>query len=217
MRRQFLLACGVLAPVLYIATDVLAATRWQGYSYTAQTISETFAIGAPTRPLVLVRGLGYSALVIAFGLGVWCSASGKRLLRIVGALLIAIGLVDLLAPLVAPMHLRGAERSLTDTMHIVFASVDLLFILLIVGFAASAFGRPFRLYSIGTIAVVVAFGTFAGLDGPRIAANLSTPWVGITERISIFSYILWLLALAIGLMHIPSRRRQGGLGETDDS
>lgn len=217
MRREFLLVCGVLAPLLYIATDMLAAIRWEGYSYTAQAISETFAIGSPTRHLVLVRSVAYSMLEIAFGLGVWGSASGKRPLRVAGVLLIAIGLVDLVAPFVAPMHLRGAERSLTDTMHIVFASVDVLFILLITGFAASAFGKLFRLYSIGTIVVVVVFGTLAGLDGPRIAANLPTPWLGMTERISVFSYMLWLLVLAIGLLRIPSRPRQVGLAGTDDS
>ena len=178
MRRKLFLVCGILASLLYVATDMLAAIRWEGYSYTAQTISETFAIGAPTRPLILLRGLGYSVLVIAFGLGVWSSASGKRPLRVAGGLLVGIAVVDLVAPFVAPMHLRGAERTLTDTLHIVLASVDVLFILLIIGFGASAFGKQFRLYSIGTILVVVVFGTLAGLDGPGIAANLPTPWVG---------------------------------------
>lgn len=51
MTRKLLLVCGILASLLYVATDMLAAIRWEGYSYTAQTISETFAIGAPTRPL----------------------------------------------------------------------------------------------------------------------------------------------------------------------
>ena len=148
MRRQPLLACGVLASLVYVATDLLAAARWAGYSYTAQTISETFAIGAPTRPLVLLRGVGYSVLVIAFGVGVWSSAGDKRPLRVVGGLLVAIAVIDLVAPFVAPMHLRGAERTLTDTMHIVLASVDVFFILLIVGFGASAFGKRFRLYSV---------------------------------------------------------------------
>lgn len=200
LKRKLFLVCGVLAPLLYVATDILAAVRWENYSYTAQTISETFAIGAPTRSLVLLRGLGYSLLVIAFGLGVWGSASEKRPLRVVGALLIAIAVVDLLAPFVAPMHLRGFERTLTDTMHIVLASVDVLFILLIIGFGASAFGTRFRLYSIGTVLVLVVFGVLAGLDGPRMAANLPTPWVGVTERISVFSYMLWLAVLAIGLL-----------------
>lgn len=217
MRRKLLLVCGILASLLYVATDMLAAIRWEGYSYTAQTISETFAIGAPTRPLVLLRGLGYSVLVIAFGLGVWGSASGKRPLRVAGGLLVGIAVVDLVAPFVAPMHLRGAERTLTDTMHIVLASVDVLFILLIIGFGASAFGKRFRLYSIGTILVVVVFGTLAGLDGPRIAANLPTPWVGVTERISVFSYMLWLVVLSIGLLRVQRELLQAGLGGKGDS
>ncbi len=217
MRRKPLLVCGILAPLLYVATDMLAAIRWKGYSYTAQTICETFAIGAPTRPLVLLRGLGYSVLVIAFGLGVWGSAGGKRPLRVAGGLLVGIAVVDLVAPFVAPMHLRGAERTLTDTTHIVLASVDVLFILLIIGIGASAFGKRFRLYSIGTILVVVVFGTLAGVDGPRIAANLPTPWVGVTERISVFSYMLWLVVLAIGLLRTQRVRLQTGLGGKRES
>lgn len=217
MRRTLLLVCGILAPVLYVSTDMLAAIRWEGYSYTAQTISETFAIGAPTRPLVLLRGLAYSVLVIAFGLGVWGSAGGKRPLRVAGGLLVGVAIVDLVAPFLAPMHLRGAERTLADTMHIVLASVDVLFILLIIGFGTSTFGKWFRLYSVGTILVVVAFGTLAGLDGPRIAANLPTPWVGVTERISVFSYMLWLVVFAIGLLRAQSQLLETGLGGRGES
>lgn len=200
MRRTVLIICGILAPLLYVATDWIAAVRWEDYSYAAQTISETFAIGAPTRPFILLRGVVYSLLVIAFGLGILESATGKRRLLVTGGLLVGITVVDLIAPFLAPMNLRGAERTLTDTMHIVLASVDVLFILLIIGFGASAFGKPFRLYSIRTILIVILFGTLAGLDGPRVAANLPTPWLGIAERISVFSYMLWLAVLAIRLL-----------------
>lgn len=200
MRPTPFVICGVLAPMLYVGTDVVAALRWEGYSYAAQTISETFAIGAPTRSLILLRGVGYSLLMIAFGLGVLESARGRYRLLVAGGLLVGISIIDLLAPFVAPMNLRGAERTLTDTMHIVLASVDVLFILLIIGFGASAFGKRFRLYSIGTLLIVVVFGTLAGLDAPRVAANLPTPWLGVTERISVFSYMLWLMVLAIGLL-----------------
>jgi uncharacterized protein DUF998 len=199
MVRKVLLSCGIFASLLYVATDILAAMRWQGYNYAGQTVSELFAIGAPTRPLIVLRGLAYCVLVIAFGLAVWKSASGKRALRVAGGLLAGLGVVDLTGPF-APMHLRGAERTLTDTMHIILASTDVLFILLIMGFGANAFGKRFRLYSIGTILVVVVFGVLAGLDGPRIAANLPTPWVGVTERISIFGFMLWVMVLAITLL-----------------
>ena len=57
---------------------ILLATRWEGYSYTDQTVSELFAIGAPTRPPAVPLMLTYGVLAIAFGLGVWVSAGGAR-------------------------------------------------------------------------------------------------------------------------------------------
>jgi hypothetical protein len=203
MARKNFLVCGILASLLYVGTDILAAVRYEGYSYTAQTVSETFAIGAPTRPLVVFRSLAYAVLVIAFGLGVRGSADRKRALRVAGGLLLGIGMVDLVGPF-TPMHQRAVLAAgggtLTDTLHIILASVDVLFILLIIGFGASAFGKGFLLYSIGTILAVIVFGTLAGLDGPRVAANLLTPWVGLTERISIYGYMLWLAVLAVTLL-----------------
>jgi hypothetical protein len=203
MTRQVLLVCGIFAAVLYVGTDILAAMRYEGYSYSAQTVSETFAIGAPTRSLVVLRGLAYSVLVIAFGWGV--RGFGKRTLRVAGGLLVGLGVVDLVGPF-TPMHQRALLASgggtLTDILHITLASVDVLFILLIIGFGTNAFGKRFRIYSIGTIVAVVVFGALAGLDGPRVSANLPTPWVGLTERISIFGFMLWMAALAIALLRV---------------
>ena len=54
------------------------------------------------------------------------------------------------------------------------------------GFAATAFGKRFRLYSIATLLVCIAFGTLTGLDVRRMVGNQPTPWMGIFERINIF-------------------------------
>lgn len=203
MARRVLLSCGILASLLYVGTDILAAILYEGYSYTDQTVSELFAVDAPTRPLIVSRGLAYSVLLIAFGLGVRGSVSGKRALRVAGGLLIGIGVIDLVGPF-TPMHQRAVLASgggtLTDTLHIALASVDVLFILLIIGFGATALGKRFRLYSIGTILLVGVFGAWAGVDGPRIGANLPTPWVGVRERISIFGFMLWLVVLAVAFL-----------------
>lgn len=53
MSRKGLLVCGVLAALLYVGSDIVAAWRWEGYSYTAQSVSELRAIGAPTRPFLV--------------------------------------------------------------------------------------------------------------------------------------------------------------------
>ena len=212
MVRKILLACGIFASLLYVGTDILAAMRYEGYSYISQTVSETFAIGAPTRPFIVLRGLAFSVIVIAFGLGVRGSVSGKRALRVAGGLLVVIGVVDFAGPF-TPMHQRAVLGSgggtLTDTLHIILASVDVLLIVLIIGFGAAALGKWFRLYSIGTMLVVLVFGALAGFDGPRISANLPTPWVGVTERISIYGYMLWMAVLAIALLRLRDTQDVG--------
>ncbi len=46
--RQILLWCGVLAPLLHMATDQLKGRLLQGYRFAAQSMSELSASGAPT-------------------------------------------------------------------------------------------------------------------------------------------------------------------------
>lgn len=211
MTRKVLLICGMLAALLYVGSDILAAMRYEGYSYVSQSVSELRAIGSPTRQMLVPILLFYSALELAFGVGVWGVAGQKRALRIAGGLLIALGVVDLIAPFV-PMHVRGEVGTLTDLMHIVITGVTVFLILLIIGFGALADGKWFRVYSFATIVILIVFGVLAGMDGPRIAAQEPTPWLGVTERINIYGYMLWMLALSIVLFRGVGAHSQDNLG-----
>ncbi|SDX99427.1 Protein of unknown function [Evansella caseinilytica] len=203
--RKVLLICGILSSLLYVGTDILAAMQWEGYSYTSQAVSELSAIGAPTRPFVVSLFSIYNVLVIAFGLGVlWGTKIGKRPLRVAGILLIGYGIVGQVTLLFFPMHLRGAEKSITDTMHATLTGVLVLFILLFIWFAAAALRKRFRLYSVGTILILFLFGILAGLNGSRLEAQLPTPWLGVMERVKIYSSMLWVLVLAIVLLQAES-------------
>jgi hypothetical protein len=171
----------------------------------SQTVSELSAIGAPTRALWVVLGAVFAVLAAAFGWGVWASGRRNRPLRVMGGLIIAYGVISLAWPL-APMHLRGAGTTLSDTMHIAFAIVTVLLMMLALGVAAAAFGPRFRLYSIVTMLILVVFGVLSGLDGPRIQANLPTPWVGVWERINLGVYLLWVVVFAVMLLKRLSLR-----------
>jgi hypothetical protein len=59
------------------------------------------------------------------------------------------------------------------------------------------------------------FGVLTGLDQPRLAANLPTPWMGVWERISIFGYMLWVAVLAIALLRAQVERPHSG-DQTED-
>ncbi len=215
MVRKVLLALGIVGPLFYVATDILVALQWEGYSYTDQTVSELFAIDAPTRALAVPLMLTYGMLAIAFGLGVWISAGEKRALRIVAVGLIGKEVLGSLATLFAPIHLREAlaagEGSATDAWHGILTFGGALCYLLAMGFGATAFGKRFRLYSIATMLILVVFGVMTGLDQPQLEANLPTPWMGLWERIDIFATMLWIAVLAIALLLAPVQRPQVNL------
>jgi Protein of unknown function (DUF998) len=203
----FLLSCGVIAPLLYVATDVFLAMRWEGYSYRDQTISELNAIGAPTRTLSIVLGIVGYAFLVAFGVGIWRSAAANRRLRVAAGGLIALGVLAWFGVPFMPLHVREAEESLTDTLHVAQLAVAGPLLLVIVGFGAAAFGWRFRLYSAATVMVTLAFGAWSGTYGADIAHDLETPWVGVIERISVYAYQLWFVAFATALLALAYSRR----------
>jgi hypothetical protein len=198
--QKFLLICGILSSLLYVASVELAAIRWEDYSPRSQTVSELIAINAPTRPIVVPLFIIYSLLVFAFALGVWQSASRNRALSLVAIGLIGKEVLGLIVTIFYPMHLRGIEVTLTDTMHGTLTLVGVLFILLAIGFGSTANGKWFRTYSIGTIFILILFGVLAGMAASRFEANLPTPWVGIYERINVYVYMLWVAVLAVILL-----------------
>ena len=137
----------------------------------------------------------------AFGWGVWKSANGNRSLRIVATLIMVYAIINVYWP---PMHLRGNEPTLTDTLHIVWAMVTLLLMMLIMGFGAASLGKSFRLYTIATFIVFITFGILIGTEAPGIPKNLPTPHIGTWERINIGAFMLWVMVFAMALL----RRRR---------
>lgn len=201
--RQPLLTCGILAGVLYVAMTLFVGILWDGYSTADQTISELSAIGAPTRPVWMVLGTLYTALMIAFGWIVWKSAP-HRTLRIAGALLFTQAVFGVFWP---PMHQRAVlaagGATLTDTLHVVWTIITSLFFMAALGFGAAGLGKRFCVYSLVTIAIMVACGAWAGTYAPDIQANLPTPGAGVWERINTSAFMIWIVVLAAALLRSP--------------
>jgi hypothetical protein len=210
MSRKTLLIAGILASLLYTAMLILVAKQWESYSSVSQTVSELSAIGAPTRTMWLWPAAAYTILMTAFGLGVRASDRGDRMLLVTGGFLVAYGLTGVVWPF-APMHLRGAPMTLTDTMHIALSFVTVPLMALAIGVGATALDKRFRIYSLVTLALLIVFGTLTGLNGPRIAQNQPTPWVGVWERVCIGVFLLWVVVLALVLL----RANRAGRGARD--
>ena len=207
--RKVLLICGIVSSLLYFSMDIVAGLLTGGYSFTSQAISELSAIGAPATPMWVPLGFVYAALLIAFGAGVWVIAGGqRRALRAIGGLLIALAVVGSLP---FPMHMRGDEKTFTDTMHLViYGLIVPPLLMLSMGLGALAYKgkkRWFSLYSVGTIVTLLVVGTLTGLSAVQIDAQQPTPWVGVTERILVHGSMLWIAVLTIVLLREEIDRR----------
>lgn len=199
MTRKLLLACGALATAVYIGGDLLAAARYDGYEIAHQAISELSAVGAPTAGLWEKIGFAYGLLVLAFGVGVWRSADGSRALRVAGGLLVFSSLLGI-GWYFSPMTARGGERTTSDLMHIVMTAITVPTQLAITLVSSRALGRRFRIYSVATVAAILAFAVPTGMSFPRIDAGLPTPWLGVYERIMVWGWMVWLGVFGAGLL-----------------
>jgi len=197
MFRKILLSCGFLSSLLYIAMNVFIPPLFEGYDSASQTVSELSAIDAPTRPLWVALAMVYIMLFACFGWGVWKSAAGNNYLRYVS---IIIGLYVVVNFYWPPMHLRGNEPTLTDTLHIVWAMITIVMMMFIMIFGAVALGKTFRIITGITFFIFVLFGVLIGLESPGIARNLPTPYIGIWERINIGAFMIWMMIFARELL-----------------
>ncbi len=184
--------CGIASSLLYAAMNIFIPMQYTSYNSFSQSIS---AIDASTRPHWFWLGILYGLLVAAFGWGVLLSEN--RSLRITGCLLFAYGAAGLFWP---SMHLRDTGIAISDTLHIVFAIITVMLMLLAMAFAASTLGNTFKWYTVATIAALVVFGMLTSTQASKVPVDLPTPWMGVWERINIGVFLLWIVVLATTLL-----------------
>jgi len=201
MTRKSLLVCGILSMLWYTAINIIVPAQYPGYDIASQAVSELSAIDASTRTLWVVLCIFYSLFFIAFGSGIWLSAKGNRKLRFVATVIIIDAVMGFYWP---PMHQReviaAGGGTLTDTLHLVWAFVHLVLMLLMIGFGAAIFGKGFRIFSALVVLIFIIFGILTTKESSGIEANLPTPHLGNWERINIGAYMLWVIVFAILLI-----------------
>lgn len=203
--RRALLACGVLAGLLYPIADIVGAMRYPGFSYRDMAVSELFAIGAPTSGLIVLLFSVSSALLLLCAIGIALSANGRRLVQWMAAML-ALNAIDALVLWnFFPMHMRGVTPTFTDTMHGALA-ID-PFVLVLNVLAAIALRGWFRVYTIATVVCTTVLALTAIRFVPLFLANEPTPWMGASERAGQYAMNLWYAVLAVHMMREVASRQ----------
>jgi uncharacterized protein DUF998 len=202
---RLLAICGLVAPFVYSAATLAAAAGHPGYSQSTQFISELGATGAPTASLMNYGGfLIYGALVAVFAVGLHGGVRAGPGDWVSAALLAGYGL-SYVALAFAPCDpgCRGNPGSFHHRAHFLLGDV-------IVFTAAAA---PLVLY-----ARLRRDAAWAGLAwlvaGAGIAAwavfELPLPGLpsGLKQRLWLLIIFLWIVTLALRLLHLSSGTAQ---------
>jgi hypothetical protein len=196
--QRWLLACGVAGAAVYPLADVFATTRYPGFSYRDQAVSELFAIGAPTSELVVPLFSISSTLLLLFAGGIWMSANGRHLLQWIAVMMALNALDALVLWNFFPMHMRGSEPTFTDMMHGLLAVDPFLLTAVVLG--AVAYSGAFRTYTVATIVFTSVLAIVGFSFVPAVIANQPTPWMGAAERAAQYATNLWYAAFAVLLL-----------------
>jgi hypothetical protein len=200
MLQKVLLACGVLAALLYIGTDILAGLLSKGYHFDSQSANLLSAFGAATRPYVLSLNITADILLIAFSLGVWFSADRNWILRLMACLLAGNAVFFMIAVVFFPLHPGEPVNSPANTLNTIIMAVSVFLLLFAIGFGAAGNHNWIRYFSIGILLVFLVLTILGIYVFPRMAAGPPVSRVGIQERTMFYSELLWLALQALVLL-----------------
>jgi hypothetical membrane protein len=186
---------GVLAPLLYAGNVAWGGTLFPGYSHIADAISSLTESGRPgTREIALLFGL-YNALVVVFGLAGLALTYKDRFWAGCFGLLLATGTLGWLMWPFA-MDPVGAPASVPGIIHIILAALASLATMGAILLSALAWrkrpdgGGP-SAFSAACLVIVFCSGIPAGF-----AAANNWPTMGLFERITIGTFLVWMLVTA---------------------
>lgn len=205
LRRALLLA-GVAAPLVYLATVIAGGWATPGYDHLDAPVSALFESGAPHALPISIAFAAYNLLLVAFGIGLGTAFRDRPpALRLAAAMVALNGLLGLVIEL-TPMDPTGAPATPAGIAHLVIAA--LLSLGSMAAMAAAALGwRSMPGHgraAAGTaamLALVVVSGALAA-----VAATRGLPLMGLYQRLTIGTYLAWVLAVAAGTLREPVSR-----------
>lgn len=198
-----LLVCGLAAPVLFLAADLLGIARAAGYRPMKQSISEMTAVGARTRPLVTSLGVTRDVLLAAFATGVTASADDNRALAATGGLIAANAALDAFATAALPRDYASPTWAPRNTANTVVMAAGVGCFVAAMGTGAVGIRGRFRPFSAG---VPLSYGLSTALSLLLRSRDEPPSSTGAQERTMAYSYQLWVAVLASLLL----RRRSLG-------
>lgn len=187
--------CGILAPIVYVATVCVGGRMRKDYSHQSRAISELTERDAPNKGGLDAGFIIYNILSILGASGIYMGLSWMGGNWHAGsALLVTATCVSILMSIfpMDPVSKESATPSTTaGQIHIAAGVIYAVLVLIATGLLANAAitSQRFNSYGIFT-AICLAVEVVGGLCAAITASKLH-PYMGLTERVAIGVYLVW--------------------------
>jgi len=203
------IAAGIAAPLVYASAVIAGGWVTPGYSHLASTISELTTAGQPYAEQLDDVFVAYNLLLACFAacLPVSLSAARQTAIRADAAVLLVLSLAGVGMVTIFPVSAPGLPLTPTARMHIILAAIASISTMLAIALTAYALWqargwRLFTRFSAMCLAIVAGSGIWTAT-----AVAGGQPLAGLAERLTIGTFMAWLLAFALTLAASAGRSR----------
>jgi hypothetical protein len=206
MVKGILFYAGMGAGIFYLFGDLVGGFITPNYSFIRHAVSELIQSGAENRTFLSSFMFLHALMITLFSLGLLAQHpfSQSKTVFIGGLLLLAVGLCHLLSSSIFPMDPVGAESTFPGVMHLILVgitvvSIFILMPLLGLGLSRMYAWRNFLIFTFVCLAIIM----ISGASSPIVIAR-GMDIMGLTERITGYTFYIWMFTLALLLLREQS-------------
>jgi len=198
MDTVYLYYAGFAAGLVYLLGDIIGGIITPSYNYIKNAVSELVQSGAENRRFLSIFFFIHAIMIILFSIGILVqhSFSQSWLVFVGGIFLLAVGISHALSSSIFPMDPVGAKATFPGTMHLVLVGITVISIIILmpllgIGFSQLFGWNDFAAYTFVSLAIII----LSGIASP-IVISRGIEVMGLTERITGYTFYIWMAVLA---------------------
>lgn len=202
MNKRILYVGGIGAGIFYLIGDLIGGFMTPDYSYVENAVSELIQSGAENRFFLSAFMFLHAVMIIQFSIGILVHHPyhKSKSIHIAGILLLAVGISHSLSSTIFPQDPVGTKLTLEGVMHLILVGITVLSIIIImplmgIGLRPQNKWNCFSAFTFICLAVILLSGI-----GSPVAMSKGIAIIGLTERMTGYTFYLWLFILAYLLL-----------------
>ncbi len=213
MGNELLYYAGFGAGIMYLVGDLVGGLITPDYSYIKNAVSELIQSGAERRLFLSSFLFLHALMIILFSVGVLAEHPYdlSKPIFVGGILLLSVGTSHALSSSIFPQDPVGAESTFPGVMHLILVGITVVSIIVLmpllgVGVDRLYGWRHFLMFTILCLVVIL----ISGVSSP-IVISKGIELMGLTERITGYTFYVWMFVLAYLLINEQSAQVLPGL------